>query len=153
MRTGETKNKRKFAVVSLDGVDGDIDSMPAAPFGALVIAADRTIPLKEYAKLARRLMESGCAWATLHAGKQTGKLHAVFDKAIVDYQLKQDRDAEMMTSGEHEDTLQEAIFDAVWLAKPTYGDGYAELLILVVGKDEDKLAEKAEALAKSVAEE
>lgn len=153
MRSGETKNKRKFSVASLDGVDSEIESMPAAPFGALVVAADQTIPINEYAKLARRLIESGCAWATLHAGRRTDKLHVVFDKAIVDYQLKQSADADMMTSGEKEDSLEEAVLDAVWHGKPSYGDGFADLLILVVGKDDDKLAEKAEALAQSVSDE
>lgn len=153
MRTGETKNKRKFSVASLEGVDSEIEAMPAAPFGALVVAADQTIPIKEYAKLARRLIESGCAWATLHAGKQTGKLHAVFDKAVVDYQLKHGGDADMTTSGEKEDSLEEAVLDAVWHAKPSYDDGFAELLILVIGKDDEKLAEKAEALAQSVSDE
>lgn len=153
MRSGETKNKRKFSVVSLETVDENIEAMPAAPFGALIIAQDLAIPFKELSKLARRLLESGCAWATLHAGKRTAKLHEWFDKEIVDYQLKQDPNAEMMTSGENEDSVEDAVLDAVWLAKPSYGEGYAELLILVVGKDDDKLAEKAEALAKSVLDE
>jgi hypothetical protein len=153
MRTGETKNSRKFAVVSLEGVDSDIESMPEAPFGALVVAFDREIPWRDFGKLASRLIESGCAWATLHAGKLTHKLHDVFDKAIVNYQLKQDADADMMTSGENEDSLEEAVRDAVWHGRPTYGDGFSELLVLIVGEDKDKLAEQAEALAKSVTDE
>jgi hypothetical protein len=59
----------------------------------------------------------------------------------------------MMTSGEVEDSLEEAVRDAVWFGRPTYGDGFAELLILVIGKDDGKLAEQAEALAKSVTDE
>jgi hypothetical protein len=153
VRTGETLNKRKFAVASLDTVDSPIEAMPAAPFGALVIAMDREVAWKDYARLARRLLESGCAWATLHAGKYARKLHDVFDKAIVDFQLKVNREAEMMTSGEAEDSLEEALRDAVWHGRPAYGPQFAELLIVVVGKDADKLAEKAEALAKAVTEE
>lgn len=154
MRTGETKNKRKFAVASLEAMDSEIESMPAAPFGALIVVADDEIALKEYAKIAKRLLESGCAWATLYAGgKRTRKLHDIFDKAIVDYQLKKDPDADMQTSGEPEDSLEEAVRDAVWFAQPTYGVGYADLLVLVIGQDEGKLAEKAEAFAKFVEED
>jgi hypothetical protein len=150
MRTGETVNARKFAVVSLEALDGEIESMPAAPFGALVVMASEPPLLKAYSALVARLLKAGCAFATLHAGKRTSKLHEIFDKAVVDYQLKHDRDADLQTSGEAEDSLEEAIREAVHFAKPYYGDPFAELLILVIGKDDDKLAEQAEALAKSV---
>ncbi|MBX3459134.1 MAG: hypothetical protein KF696_04080 [Planctomycetes bacterium] len=154
MRSGETKNKRKFVVASLAKVDDPIESMPGAPFGALVVLADPKFPLKEMAKVAARLLESGCAWATLHAGgKLTARLHDVFDKAIVEHQLKKDPEADMQTSGDTEDSLEEAVRDAVWYGQPTYGTQYSELLVLVIGDDKDKLAEKAEGFAKSVEED
>jgi hypothetical protein len=151
MRTGETKNLRKFGLASLATVDDGIETMPAAPFGALVIAPDDEIPLKDFAKLATRLLESGCAFATLFTGdKRIRKLHQVFDKAVVDHQLKRNPDADMATGGEPEDSLEEAVREAIHNGQPTYGDPFAELLILVIGDDPDKLAEKAESLAKSV---
>jgi hypothetical protein len=153
MRTGTTKNNRSFTLVEMAGMDDPIESMPAAPFGALVIAATREIAWREYADVAKRLLEAGCAWATLHVadGKRRDleRLHAVFDRAIVDKQLT-GHDDEMMTGGEPEDSLQEAVHDAVWDAQPQWGEPYAELLVLVIGPEADKVAEKAEALLKSV---
>jgi hypothetical protein len=156
MRTGTTKNKRGFNLVEMAALDDPIESMPAAPFGALVIAATREIAWRDYAGLAKRLLEAGCGWATLHVadGKRRDleRLHAVFDRAVVDTQLSGHED-EMQTGGEAEDSLEEAVREAVWDAMPHWGDGYAELLVLVIGPEADKVAEKAEALLKSVEEQ
>ena len=68
----------------------------------------------------------------------------------MDYQLKHSPDVEMMTSGDDEDSLEEALRDAVHFGFPSYGDPFPELLVLVVAAPDTKLEEQAEALAKSV---
>ncbi|MCB9894269.1 MAG: hypothetical protein H6839_07465 [Planctomycetes bacterium] len=150
-RTGTTTNARRFTVVGVADADAEWESVPAKPFGALVIAGGAERPDKLlFGKIANRLIETGCGWATLHAGKHTGKLHDIFDKAVVDYQLKHNPDLDMMTSGEEENSLEESMRDAVCYGFPQYGDQYEGLLVLVVGAPDTQLEEQAEALAKSV---
>ena len=151
MRTGNTENARSFVVLKVQDAETEWESVPAKPFGALVIAGGAERPDKlVFGKIANRLLETGCGWATLHGGKFTGKLHDIFDKAVVDYQLKHNPDVEMMTSGEDENSLEESMRDAVCFGFPSYGDPYTGLLVLVVGAPDTKLEEQAEALAKSV---
>lgn len=150
-RTGTTSNGRSVVIIGVADADAEWESVPAKPFGALVIAGGKERPDKVlFGKIADRLIETGCAWATLHGGKYTGKLHDIFDKAVVDYQLKHDPDVEMMTSGEDENSLEESMRDAVCYGFPSYGDRYDGLLVLVVGAGDSKLEDQAEALAKSV---
>ena len=150
-RTGTTSNGRTVTILGVEDAEGEWETVPAKPYGALVIAAGNERPDKlVFGKIANRLIETGCAWATLHGGKFTGKLHDIFDKAVVDYQLKHNPDVEMMTSGEDENSLEESMRDAVCFGFPSYGDRYDGLLVLVVGAPDTKLEEQAEALAKSV---
>lgn len=150
MRNAETRNQRSVIILETDTADAEWETVPAKPFGALVIAGD-TRPVRAlFDALARRLIKTGCAWATLHAGRNTRLLHDIFDRAVVDYQLKVDADAEMMTSGEDEDSLEEAVRDAVWDALPSYDEPYEGLLVIVVGLPDLKVAEQVEALVKSV---
>ena len=150
MRTGNTENARSFVVLKIQDAEAEWESLPLTPFGALVVAPAEK-PLREvFSKVATRLLELGCGWATLHAGKHTHLLHDIFDRAIVDYQLKHSPDVEMMTSGEDEDSLEEAMRDAVHFGFPTYGEPYPGLLVLVVAPEDSKLDEQAESLAKSV---
>lgn len=150
MREGETKNKRKFLILEVPDADAEWESVPGKPFTALVIGKDEYPFKKMFDQLARRLMNTGCGWATLHAGKNTHRLHDVFDKAIVDYQLKEDPELDMMTSGEDEDSLEEAMRDAVWHGYPEFEEPYEGVLVLVIAHEDSKVAERAEALAKSV---
>ena len=150
MRSAETKNGRKVTILELEDCQGKFESVPAKPFGALVIVVDDKLDRKAFKGLATRLLEAGCAWTTLHAGKNTQKLHQAFDDAIVEYQLTEDSDADMDTSGEDEDNLEESMRDAVWLGYPSYGDPFAELLVLILGKETERTAEQAESLAAGV---
>jgi hypothetical protein len=150
MRTGNTENARSFVVLKVQDAEAEWESLPPTPFGAVVVAPAEK-PLKEiFSKVAQRLLETGCGWATLHAGKFTRHLHDIFDRAVVDYQLEHSPDVEMMTSGEDEDSLEDAMRDAVHFGFPTYGERYPGLLVLVVAPEDSKLDEQAEALAKSV---
>jgi len=151
MRSGTTTNGRTFHIQGVADSQAEWETVPAKPYGALVVHGAEDKPDKiRFQRIAEQLLETGCAWATLHAGKYTSKLHDVFDNAIVDYQLKHSPDIEMMTSGEDEDSLEEALRDAVHFGFPTYGDPFPELLVLVVAAPDTKLEEQAEALAKSV---
>lgn len=153
MREGETTNKRKFVILEVPDADAEWESVPGKPFGALVVAKDERPDKELFGKLAKRLIETGCAWATLHAGKNTHRLHDIFDKAIVDYELNHNPDAEMMTSGEDEDSLEESMRDAVWQDYPSYEDPCDGLLVMVVGEQVSTIAEQLEALAQSVGSE
>jgi len=150
MRKATSKNGREVTILEWEDCDGEIEHAPASPFGALVVI--RKIP-KEKGKveaLAKRLLETGCGWATLHGdGRVTDRLHKAFDKAIVDYDLKHGG-AEMGTSGEVEDDLEEAMRDAVYDGRPHYGEAFGGLLVLIIGEPDTKLAERAESLAASV---
>jgi hypothetical protein len=150
MRTGETKNQRKVTILGVADADAAWESVPAKPFGALVVLGGAK-PLKEMlTKLATRLLEAGCGWATLHGGKHTRKLHEFFDRAIVDYQLKRGGDIDMGTSGDEGASLEETMREAVHFGFPNYGEPYDGLLVLVVAAPDTKLEEQCEALAKSV---
>lgn len=150
-RTGTTENGREVIILGVADSQAEWESVPAKPYGALVVSGSGEKPDKiRFQRLAERLLETGCGWATLHAGKHTSKLHDIFDNAIVDYQLKHTPDIEMMTSGEDEDSLEEAMRDAVHFGFPSYGDPYTGLLVLVVAAPDTKLEEQAESLAKSV---
>jgi hypothetical protein len=150
MRTGETKNKRKVTILGVADAEAAWESVPGKPFGALVVWGG-VKPLKElFTKLATRLIETGCEWATLHGGKHTRKLHEFFDRAIVDYQLKHGPDTDMGTSGEEGASLEEAMREAVHYGFPNYGEPFDGLLVLVVAAPDTKLEEQCEALAKSV---
>ena len=151
-RTGTTSNGRELVILGVADAEAEWESVPAKPYGALVVAGGTDRPDKLlYAKIANQLLETGCAWATLHGGsKFTDKLHDIFDKAVVDYQLKHSPDVDMMTSGDAEDSLEEAVRDAVCYGFPSYGDPFTGLLVLVVAAPDTKLEEQAEALAKSV---
>ncbi len=151
MRTGTTTNGRSVTILGVADADAEWEAVPAKPYGALVIAGGKERPDKLlYGKIAARLLETGCAWATLHGGKHTSRLHDIFDTAVVDYQLKHSPDVEMMTSGEDENSLEGSMRDAAIYGHPSYGEPYAELLVLVVAAPDTKLEEQAEALAKSV---
>ncbi|MCA8917618.1 MAG: hypothetical protein KDB68_09440 [Planctomycetes bacterium] len=150
-RTGTTENGRSVAILGIADSQAEWETVPAKPYGALVISGSGERPDKiRFQRIAEQLLETGCAWATLHAGKHTSKLHDIFDRAVVDYQLKHSPDVEMMTSGDDEDSLEEALRDAVHFGFPSYGDPFPELLVLVVAAPDTKLEEQAEALAKSV---
>lgn len=151
--TAQTRNNRKVSVALVETATSPLPAMPAAPFGALLVCLAPRPDEKSVKALARKLLEAGCGWATLHGGKHTRRLHQWFDDAIVEYQLKQDRDAEMMTSGEAEDSLEEAMRDAVWFGFPAYDQPFAELLVLVLGPHPDGLQARATALAQTVEQE
>ena len=151
MRSGTTTNGRTFHIQGVADSQAEWETVPAKPYGALVVHGADDKPDKiRFQRIAEQLLETGCAWATLHAGKYTSKLHDIFDKAVVDYQLKHNPDLDMMTSGEDENSLEESIRDAVCYGFPQYGDQYEGLLVLVVGAPDTQLEEQAEALAKSV---
>jgi hypothetical protein len=151
MRTGETRNSRKVTIIGVADAEAAWESVPAKPFGAMVVAGGTAKPDKlVYTKLATRLIETGCEWATLHGGKHTRKLHEFFDRAIVDYQLKHGGDTDMGTSGEDGASLEEAMREAVHYGFPNYGEPFDGLLVLVVAAPDTKLEEQCEALAKSV---
>ena len=156
MRNGTTKNARKVTIVEIKTFDAPLQATPAAPFGALVIssgAISAKLKKPDFAgakKLATHFLQCGCAWVTLHAGKQSEKLHAAFDEAIVDYQMDGHTGAECGASGEAEDDLDEASRDAVYWAKPTYGEMFKELLVVVVGEDAATWADKAQGIVQGV---
>ncbi|MEE9311339.1 MAG: hypothetical protein V3V10_02895 [Planctomycetota bacterium] len=152
MRTTQTKNARTATVEVIKTADAAIENLPAGPYGALVITQETKLDKKLYSKLATRLAESSCAWATLHAGDSTENLHDIFDAAIVEWQLKNNPDAEMNTSGDNEDNLEEAMRDAVYYGHPSYGQPYPSLLIVIIGEEIDGLDAKAESMAGSVEE-
>jgi hypothetical protein len=152
MLSSATTNGRKVTTLVLEKADAKFEFVPPAPFGALVLWSGK--PEKVDVKaLAKRLVEGGCGWATLRAGTLTDKLHQWFDGAIVDHQLKQDREADMHTSGGPEDSIEEACRDAVHDAQPAYEKAFTDLLILAIGPDAEKEAEQAHALAQSVERE
>ena len=151
MRTGEAKNKRKVIIIGMADADAAWDSVPAKPYGALVVWGGKIKPEKLlYTKIATRLIETGCAWATLHGGKYTRKLHEFFDRAIVDYQLKHGGDDDMATSGEDGASIEETMREAVHFGFPYRDQPFDGLLVLVVAAPDTKLEEQCEALAKSV---
>lgn len=153
MREAATANGRKIFIHALEKADADIEKMPAAPFGALLVILGPLPDKKVLNALAKRMLKAGCAWITVHAGKFTPKLHDVLDAAIVDYQLREDGDCDCMTSGEAEDNLAESVRDAVFHGFPAYGTIYPEMLALVIGPDAEKTAEQIEALAKKPEDE
>ena len=149
MFSGNATNGRKVTTLDLEKTEDKLEFVPPAPFGALVLWSGK--PEKADVKaLAKRLVEGGCGWATLRGGKFTDKLHAWFDEAVVDHQLKSNREAEMHSSGEPEDSIEEACRDAVHDAQPAYEKAFTDLLILAIGPDAEKEAEQAHALAQSV---
>lgn len=150
MRTAQTKNARTANIETIKTADAAIDKLPAAPYGALVITREKKLEKMQYGKLATRLAESGCEWATLHAGENTEKLHDIFDAAIVQWQLTENPDIEMNTSGDNEDNLEEAMRDAVYYGRASYGEPFPNLLIVVIGEDLDGLDANAESMAESV---
>ncbi|MHC4841037.1 MAG: hypothetical protein ACYTDT_08810 [Planctomycetota bacterium] len=150
MGTTQTKNARTVTVVVIETADSAIETIPTAPYGSLIVTNEKKLEKKVWPKLATRLAESGCEWATLHAGKNTERLHDLFDEAIVSWQLTEDSDSEMNTSGDNEDNLEEAMRDAVYYGHPSYGEPYPNLLIVVVGTELDGLDARAESLAGSV---
>ncbi|MBX3474713.1 MAG: hypothetical protein KF754_10045 [Planctomycetes bacterium] len=152
MLSGTATNGRKVTTLVLDKPDTKFEHVPPAPFGALVLWSGK--PERAAVKaLAKRLIEGGCGWATLHAGKPTEKLHAWFDEAVVDHQLKANPDADMPTSGMPEDSLEEACRDAVFDAMPAYEKPFADLLVLAIGPQAQAQSEQAHALAQKVERE
>lgn len=152
MFSGTATNGRKVTSLILKEVEDKFEFVPPAPFGALVLWSGK--PDRDDAKaLARRLVEGGCGWATLRASKFTDKLHVWFDEAVVDHQLKANREAEMHTSGGPEDSIEESCRDAVHDAQPAYEKPFTDLLILAIGPDAEKEAEQAHSLAQSVERE
>lgn len=152
MLSGTATNGRKVTTLVLEKADAKLEYVPPAPFGALVLWSGK--PEKADVKaLATRLVEGGCGWTTLRAGKLTNKLHTWFDEAVVDHQLKAGSDADMQTSGGPEDSIEEACRDAVLDAQPAYEKPFTDLLILAIGTDAEKDSEHAHALAQSVMRE
>jgi len=149
MLSGAATNGRKVTTLVLDKPDAKLEFVPPAPFGALVLWSGKPERVAVKA-LAKRLLEGGCGWATLRAGKLTDKLHGWFDEAVVDHQLKSDSDAEMQTSGTAQDSIEEACRDAVLDAQPAYEKAFTDLLILAIGPDAQTEAEQAHALAQKV---
>ncbi|MDC1142912.1 hypothetical protein OAU50_07445 [Planctomycetota bacterium] len=150
----QTKNAREITVAVIKTADEPFESIPTAPYGAIVIVAknklQKKLDKKVWPKLATRLAESGCEWATLHANKNTDALHKIFDDAIVQWQLKDGTDVEFNTSGDVEDNLEEAMRDAVYYGHSSYGEPFPHLLVVVVGEELDGLDARAESLAGSV---
>ncbi len=152
MLSGSATNGRKVTTLVLDKPDAKLEYVPPAPFGALVLWSGK--PEKTDVKaLAKRLLEGGCGFATLRAGKLTEKLHTWFDEAVVDHQLKADRDADLQTSGNAEDSIEEACRDAVFEAQPAFEKPYTDLLVLALGPDAQTDSERAHALAQKVERE
>lgn len=152
MLNGTATNGRKVTTLVLENADAKFESVPPAPFGALLLLSGK--PEKSDIKaLARRLLEGGCAWTSLRGGKFTDKLHLWFDEAVVDHQLKANREAEMHTSGGPEDSIEESCREAVHDAQPAYEKPFTDLLILAIGPDAQTQAEQAHALAQSVERE
>lgn len=152
MLSGAATNGRKVTTLVLEKPDAKLEYVPPAPFGALVLWSGK--PEKVAVKaLAKRLVEGGCAWATIRAGKLTDKLHTWFDEAVVDHQLKSDRDADLQTSGTSEDSIEESCRDAVFEAQPAFEKPFTDLLILALGPDAQTESEQAHALAQKVERE
>lgn len=151
MRNGDAKNKRKVTIIGVADGEAAWDSVPGKPYGALVVWGGKVKPEKlPLTAIAARLIETGCEWATLFAGKHTRRLHEIFDRAIVDHQLKHGSDTDIATSGDDGAALEETMREAVHYGFPYREQPFAELLVLVVAAPDTKLEEQCEALAKSV---
>lgn len=152
MLSGTATNGRKVTTLVLDKPDAKLEYVPPAPFGALVLWSGK--PERAAVKaLAKRLLEGGCGFATLRAGKFTEKLHGWFDEAVVDHQLKTSRDAELDTTGDAESSIEEACREAVFDAMPAYEKPYTDLLVLAIGPEAQSESEQAHALAQKVERE
>ncbi|MCC6572970.1 MAG: hypothetical protein IT462_04180 [Planctomycetes bacterium] len=150
MRSAKTKNSRNAVIVEQKTFAEALKNVPAAPFGALLVVMPDKKELKEAKHLAKSLIECGCVWVTIHAGKGTHKLHEIFDKAIVDYELEQKPDEPCMTTGEDEDNLEESVRDAVHFGFPTHGEPLENLYVVIVGEKTEPFAARLEGLAKTV---
>lgn len=150
MRSATTKNSRKVAIVEQKTFAEAPKDVPAAPFGALLVVMPEKKELKEARHLAKNLLDCGCAWVTIHAGKRTHLLHEIFDKAIVDYELEHKPDESCMTTGEDEDNLEESVREAVWSAYPAHDKPYENLYVLIIGEKTEPAAARVEGLVKTV---
>lgn len=150
MRSAKSKNGRNVVIVEQKTFAEALKDVPSAPFGALVVVLPEKQEIKEAKHLAKSLLDCGCAWITLHAEDRTPKLHAIMDKAIVDYELRHKPDFSCTSSGEAENNLEESMRDAVWFGFPAYGEPLQNLYVLIVGDDTEPVAARAQALAQSV---
>lgn len=150
MRSATSKNSRNVVIVEQKTFAEALKGVPAAPFGALVVVMPDKKELGEAKHLAKSLLECGAAWITIHAGKGTQKLHKIFDKAIVDYELEHNPDESCMTTGEDEDNLEESVREAVHFGFPTYGEPLVNLYVVIVGEKTEPTAARVEGLAKTV---
>lgn len=156
MRSATTKNARKVTIVELKKFDEALKSVPKPPFGALVVLPGAELGLykkpqiKASKILATHLMECGCSWITLHAGKQTDDILRQFDEAIVDYQMDGHPEADCGSSGDPNNDLEESVREAVYWGKAQYEGVLGDLLCVIVGDEPAKCADKVESLVQSV---
>lgn len=156
MRSATTKNARKVTIVELKKFDEALKSVPKPPFGALVVLPGAELGLykkpqiKASKTLATHLMECGCSWITLHAGKQTDDILRQFDEAIVDYQMDGHAEADCGSSGDPNNDLEESVREAVYWGKAQYEGVLGDLLCVIVGDEPAKWADKVESLVQSV---
>lgn len=149
---GITTNGRKFVVTSIENADDEFDAMPAAPFAALVVAPAAKPDKTFIQTVARRIVEGGCCWIGVKAGRFTEKVHQLIDPVVVDYENEARPDFDIGAGGESEDSLEEAVRNLVFYGASPYNDMSDSILVVVLPGTAPGSSDNAAALLKGVTE-
>jgi hypothetical protein len=146
---GETRDRRQLYLAGLTKLDDWPTQLeePARPFVVFTAVDAKPLTYDELLQFARQLLDQGCVYACSW-GPEALRLHNAFDDAAINAQLAGqpyvDKDAVVMTTSHEDESLDDALWFAVFTAYPAYDEVAAVLVISEprwAGEIESRLAD------------
>jgi hypothetical protein len=146
---GETRDRRQLYLAQLTRLEDWPTELeePARPFVVFTAFDAKHLTDDELLRFARQLLGQGCVYACSW-GPEALRLHNAFDEAAINAELAGqpyvDEDDVVMTTSDEDESLDDALWFAVFTAYPAYGEGAAVLAISEptwAGEIESRLAD------------
>jgi hypothetical protein len=146
---GETRARRQLYLAQLTRLEDWPTQLeePARPFVVFTALDARRLSDDELLEFARQLLDQGCVYACSW-GADAGRVEAAFDEAVVTAELAGqpyvDENEVVMTTSDEDESLDDALWFAVFTAYPAYAEATAVLAISEhtwAGEIESRLAD------------